>query len=387
LNLERSRLSIPYEDSEETRLARLPFSGRLPAVRQQRQARELDSAQARAEAKWQATLVYRRLVDTLERRMSENEGTEARIQVGRVHLLMEDHAAAERVLLEALKAEPRSAEANGVLGAVLAKKAQYKEAIPYLESALRADPDDFGAWSNLAEACYKLGIEENKDSLIDRAETEFRAILALCPHYVESHIGLGEVYSALAAHRKDSELYSRAIAEYEEGIRIWRSEHSSKRLDKLDLAAVHYSLGFARIQIYEAGKLAKDFGLLHKARRDFEECLSCDPAHAKAKRALEKINERLRSSAAASLVERFGPLAIFFPALLVLVLTQTSFVFDWPQSIETASYVGLTFGALAFMIAGLSLPQLLKLKVAGIELEKSSVDQVSVTSGSFGLHR
>ena len=37
----------------------------------------------------------------------------------------------------------------------------------------------------------------------------------------------------------------------------------------------------------------------------------------------------------------------------------------------------LTFSALLFAIAGLGLPRLLKLKVAGIELERSSVTQVS----------
>jgi hypothetical protein len=49
-------------------------------------------------------------------------------------------------------------------------------------------------------------------------------------------------------------------------------------------------------------------------------------------------------------------------------------------------YSLLTFGSLLFMVAGLYLPQLLKLKVGGIELEKSSLDQ-STPAGPIGIRR
>ena len=44
---------------------------------------------------------------------------------------------------------------------------------------------------------------------------------------------------------------------------------------------------------------------------------------------------------------------------------------------DTPAYAGLTFGALLFMIAGLYLPSMQKLKVPGIELAKTATDQVS----------
>ena len=46
-------------------------------------------------------------------------------------------------------------------------------------------------------------------------------------------------------------------------------------------------------------------------------------------------------------------------------------------------YALLTFGSLLFMVVGLYLPQILKLKVAGIELEKSSIDQAAVGDQAF----
>jgi hypothetical protein len=50
------------------------------------------------------------------------------------------------------------------------------------------------------------------------------------------------------------------------------------------------------------------------------------------------------------------------------------------------TYALLTFGSLIFMVAGLYLPQILKLKVAGIELEKSSVNQITI-SGTLGISK
>jgi hypothetical protein len=56
------------------------------------------------------------------------------------------------------------------------------------------------------------------------------------------------------------------------------------------------------------------------------------------------------------------------------------------KQIDTGYYVLLTFGSLMFILAGLTLAQLLKLKVAGIELEKSAVDQIT-TSGGLGISK
>lgn len=54
--------------------------------------------------------------------------------------------------------------------------------------------------------------------------------------------------------------------------------------------------------------------------------------------------------------------------------------------IDATAYGLLTFGALIFMVAGLYLQEISKLKFGAIELEKSSVDQIS-SSFSFGISR
>ena len=49
-------------------------------------------------------------------------------------------------------------------------------------------------------------------------------------------------------------------------------------------------------------------------------------------------------------------------------------------------YALLSFGSLLFLIAGFYLPQILKLKVAGIELEKSVVDQIAAPT-ALGIRK
>jgi hypothetical protein len=70
-------------------------------------------------------------------------------------------------------------------------------------------------------------------------------------------------------------------------------------------------------------------------------------------------------------VEVWGPGFIFCFSVVVFLVAQLVFIK------EASLYVSLTFGSLLFMIAAVYLPQLLKLKLPGFELEKASLDRVS----------
>lgn len=56
------------------------------------------------------------------------------------------------------------------------------------------------------------------------------------------------------------------------------------------------------------------------------------------------------------------------------------------ESVDVGFYALFTFGPLIFFVAGAYLQQISRLKFAGIEIEKSSVDQIS-TSGSLGVSK
>jgi hypothetical protein len=74
--------------------------------------------------------------------------------------------------------------------------------------------------------------------------------------------------------------------------------------------------------------------------------------------------------------------------VLVFLFAQLAFITNLVQQkpFEGATvYSSLTFASLLFMVAAVYLPQLLKLKLPGIELEKSSIDRVSAPS--IGISR
>jgi hypothetical protein len=154
-----------------------------------------------------------------------------------------------------------------------------------------------------------------------------------------------------------------------------------------NLAAVYYSAGYAKVKLYATTKgLKKDEAFLRQALRDMDRCFELDPENYKAQRARKKLQERLRPTSIEGLLEKVGPITILLASGFVFVLTQVSFIRGGHLS-DLRFYVPMTFGSLILMIAGLYLPRLLKLKVAGIELEKSSVDQIIVGGGSIEISK
>jgi len=173
-------------------------------------------------------------------------------------------------------------------------------------------------------------------------------------------------------------MYYRAIQEFNEGMRIARSDAGSRKLTGKSLAAAYYSRGYARVKLYESSKLTRDERLLNKARSDFHRSKSHDAENYKAARALEKIGKRFGFRASQRAIEKVGPWLLFLLSLGVFAVAQFSIFSHKPiADLPVGYYVLMTFGSLIWMVASISLPQLLKLKVAGIELEKSAVEQIT----------
>ena len=323
-----------------------------------------EDTEEKTTAHWKAWELYKKAEGILKDQLNTAEDALTFLQLGQLHLTMEEYAEAERYLQDALEKDRESAEPYTYLGVLYTRKEDFKMAVQYFESALRRDPDNLTIRSNLAEAYLKA-------ELMYKAEVEYKKILKITLGHVESHLGLGEVYTAMG-DAEDEDMYDQAIYHFTEGIKIAQSKKGSKILRKKELAAVLYSRGYARVKLYEASKTIRDESLLHDALKDFKDCFHTDQDHHKARRAKEKIEKMHSRYSPQRLTERVGPLVISLPSLTVFILTQGSFFFGKPiESLDSVGYYALlTFGLLIFMVAGLSLPQLLTLKVAGIELEK-----------------
>ena len=305
-------------------------------------------------------------------------------ELGDLHLKMGEYDEAKDCLEKALQRNAASSEANVSLGVLSSRQEDFRRAARYFEEARRLDRTDLNVWSNLGEAYFKINPIDMRQ--IEKAETEFRQILRIAPDHIDSLITMGEVYTA-KAEAGDKDFYNAAIRHYNRAIDLAEKRQGSKRLSSRQLAAVHYSLGYARVRLYEASRPFGDESLLSDALHSFQRCARLDRDHCKAETAKDKLDKLLNKRPLHWIPEKLVPWLVLGPSLFVLILTQVMFVLGFvrtPKALDTASYIALTFGSLIFVVVGLFLPEIQKLKGAGIELEKSTVTQIS-TSASLGI--
>jgi hypothetical protein len=181
----------------------------------------------------------------------------------------------------------------------------------------------------------------------------------------------------------NAEMYSAGIAHFDRALAVAASEDRSKRLKPSDEASVRYSLGYAQVSSYER-EAGSDPNLLRDAKKNFDRCLQIDRNYGKADRAKKKLEQWLQRSISQK-TEKYGPVVIGGLSLTVCGLAQWKFFLTSPP-LSFESYAVITFASLFFMIAGLYLPQIIKLRFGGIELEKSSIDQATAVR-SFGISR
>ncbi|MBM3235438.1 tetratricopeptide repeat protein [Candidatus Poribacteria bacterium] len=346
-----------------------------------------EDVRERTNVYWKARENYRKAERLLNDQRQKEDDASTLLQLGELLLKMEEHteaeeekySEAEKYFMRALEKNRESATPYADLGVLYTFREDFKRGAQYFEDALKRDPDELTIWSNLAEAYLRSNLKE-------KAEAEYKRILRITSEHIESQIGLGEVYTAMGDDG-DRDMYEQAIRHFTDGINMAESKKGSKRMKKKELAAAYYSRGYASVKLYEISKVIGDERLLHDALGDFEECFRLDPDYHKAGRAIEKLKKRLSRFSLQRLMEKLGPPLISVSSLFVFILSQCSFFFGKPNiSIEVGYYALLTFGSLIFTVAGLSLPQILKLKVAGIELEKSSVEQIT-TPGPIGISK
>jgi hypothetical protein len=206
-------------------------------------------------------------------------------------------------------------------------------------------------------------------------------VLKCAPGTIDALIGLARVCIELA-DEGETEYYQQAEQRLSEALRHGRDASTgSTRLQGTSLEEALYQRGFARTKRWEAEGGAPL--TLVRALRDFRDC----KRNPQALTARTKIMAYLLQTTQESFLAWLGPLVMFCAAAAVFVLVQRDFFFDGHGLIDNAlTYGTLTFGALAFMIAALYLPNLSKFKVAGIELEKTVANQVSAPS-SLGISR
>ena len=262
---------------------------------------------------------------------------------------------------------------------------EHANAIKHFHQALEVNPGDLTLRTSLGKALLR-------SKQFSAARDEFAQVLKSAPGHIDALLGAAEVCIELADDG-DRDHYRIAEHHLTGALHHGRNRESgSKRLRAGEIADIYYLRGYAQTKRVEAEGPRTAPLVLLGALSDFRRCKVENPGNPKAGEAIEKIIKRLRSGASEALAGIFGPLVVFAAGAFVFLFAQLDFFFRetgvrslfWlPQksSVTDAKvYIAMTFGALLFMIAGLYLPNLRKLKVPGIELEKASVDRVSAPS-------
>jgi tetratricopeptide (TPR) repeat protein len=439
----------PYVLAAVARLYRLKIDHLSAGAAQSEQATQFH---------WKAWEACEKGRKAFERRIADLATAALLVELGKLHLAMSDHDAARTCFTKAIAIEKESPEACALLARAHLVAEDFKAALQPARAAAAIEPHNLGFRTTLADVHQKLGS-------LDRAEVEYKRVLAVAPHHVDASIGLGNTYVALGEELQkngkasDAEnMFLRALDQFALSIGVEGKDQGSRGLSPAERGALMYSRGYANVMCYEAQTLAKrNEKLLLAALSAFDEVKPGDANFHKAQRAKQKIGERTQPSERSA---RWGAWIIVFGAFVTFVVANVAFLvgkpglvmtfqvttnslqeakaarlpdeviaklaplaqrgpvsraaFDsdlrsalgddlakkfgdtireraaagptlrWQESLEAGYYALLSFGALMFVVAGLYLQQLSKLKFGGIELEKTSETTTKVT-GPLGI--
>jgi tetratricopeptide (TPR) repeat protein len=184
---------------------------------------------------------------------------------------------------------------------------EHKEAAAHFRQALATTPGDIDLRRNLGMALLR-------SKQFEAAQDEFARVFKVAPAHVDSLLGAAEVCIELADDG-DVDQYRMAERYLTLALQHGRNrETGSKRLRAAEMGNVYYLRGYARTKRYESESPGGGYSALLAALADFRSCRKADANHPKAPGAIKKITQRLTRRANESLVDVFGPLAIFTAA-------------------------------------------------------------------------
>jgi tetratricopeptide (TPR) repeat protein len=348
-----------------------------------------DSEDAPSEIRARLSYVIHRAVELLRGQLDQGEQLKTLLSLADLQIEIRDWPEARESLALAASfcdgSRLKRAEIVNRLGLVCYLAEEHSEAVKHFRQALMVRPGDL-----TLRRSFGMALQRSKQ--FEAAQDEFARVLKSAPAHVDALLGAAEVCIELADDG-DPDQYRAAERHLTLALQHGRNRQSgSKRLRPADVGNIYYLRGYVRTKRYESDGPGMLSTPLLGALSDFQQCRRVNPKHPKAPEAIAKITQRFRQRASGAFVDVFGPLVIFGAGAVVFLLAQLDFFFRDtairamfslpPKSavVDATVYAALTFGALVFMVAGLYLPKVLKLKVPGIELEKSSVDRVSAPS-------
>jgi tetratricopeptide (TPR) repeat protein len=188
---------------------------------------------------------------------------------------------AMRLIQQALKINPNSAEALNNLGYALQRLDRVEEAVTCHQEAVRLSP-------GFAKARYNLGVDLQRLGRFEEAESQYQESVKLDPEYPYVRNNLGNVLQRMG--RTDE-----AVAQYQAALRLkpdYPEAHNDlgaalAQLGRFEEAATEHQAalrlkpGFADAH-YNLGNALQQSGRLEEAAAQFREALQLKPDHLEA---------------------------------------------------------------------------------------------------------
>jgi tetratricopeptide (TPR) repeat protein len=137
-------------------------------------------------------------------RASENMGI-ARLNIARAHYHKKDYDAAVEAINEHLARQPRSKEAENLLGNIAMDRGRLEEAGEHFRRALSYEP-------NFTDARNSLGLLYDRMGREEEAIREFRKVTEVDREYAEAHNNIGVIYKRRGRLEEAAAQFRKAIA-------------------------------------------------------------------------------------------------------------------------------------------------------------------------------
>jgi len=219
----------------------------------------------------------------------------AGINIARAYYKKKDFESALRAIDEHLKRQPRSKEAENLLGNIAMEKGRMPEAETHFRKAIEYEP-------NFTDALNGLGILYDRQGRHEDALRQFQKVVEVDKDYAEAYNNIGVIYKnagkidraidqfkkAIAADMEFPGSYSNLALVYEDRGDFHAAEEQFRRaLERApDDAAVRTNYGAL---LYTEGRL-------EQAREELEKAVATDPSYASAHNNLGAVYGRLGRS-------------------------------------------------------------------------------------------
>ncbi|MES2585368.1 MAG: tetratricopeptide repeat protein [Pseudomonadota bacterium] len=174
--------------------------------------------------------------------------------------------AAEPLLLQALSIDSNNPDTLRFLGIIYAQRKDYPRAIKYLETAIKANPQNGIAHSNLGNVLFELG-------QFEKALLSYDQAIALNPTYAEAWSNKGNALYELGRYKEALVQHDRAIALNSTYVEAWSNKGNALyELELYEEALGHHDKALALNPSYAEAWSNK--GLVLNALKDFPNALA-----------------------------------------------------------------------------------------------------------------